>query len=170
MLSGYLVRLVEQLADRLTDELVEELLRNPRTTSFRKFSADELHHRIHSTYRRLTDWLADADDARVESKAEELGSFRFREGVPLSEFVYALTLTKHNLRSKIRLAGNTSTALALHNELELNTMIGRYFDMMLYGVVQGYEHARFEHQHPARSGTQPKAPLGTSPAKIDWVP
>jgi hypothetical protein len=170
MLSAYLIRLVEQHADALTEELVDDILKNEKTRSFHRLSRDELHHRAYSIYHGLGNWLADTNDATIEARFESLGRQRFHDRVPLNELVYAVMLVKQHLRDKIRSVGNIYSALELHNELQLSTMIGRFFDKLFYAVVKGYEQARYESEHPARPGTPSKTPLGKSPANIEWVP
>lgn len=170
MLSAYLIRLVEQHADTLTDELVADLLSNARTPSFHRLSRDELHHRAFTVYHGLGTWLADPEDPSMEAKFEALGRQRFHEHVRLSELVFATTLMKRHLRDKIRAVGNIYSALELHNELQLTLLIGRFFDRMLYSLVEGYEQARNESEHPAKASTQSKTPLETSPTRIEWIP
>ena len=170
MLSAYLVRLVEQHADALTAELVADLQRNPHTASFNRLSGDELHHRAHFIYHGLGNWLANPDDPALMSRFQALGRQRFHDRIPLDELVFALILTKQHLRDKIRSVGNVASALELHNELHLHSLIGRFFDKMLHAVVQGYEAGRHEVEHPRRAATPSKAPLGTAAPKIDWGP
>ena len=170
MLSGYLVRMVEQHADKLTKELVDDLLSNERTPSFHRLSRDELHERAHRIYSHLSDWLGDRIDDSIETTGDALGRQRYHEEVPLHELVYAITLTKQHLRDRIRAVGNVYSALELHNEIELSIMIGRFFDRLLYATVKGYEQSRFTAGHPPKPATHSKTPLEKTPAKIDWVP
>ncbi|MGE3841145.1 MAG: RsbRD N-terminal domain-containing protein [Vicinamibacterales bacterium] len=170
MLSGYLVRFVEQHADILTDELVTDLLSNSKTASYRRLSRDELRQHCFEIYHGLGRWLGDTDDPALESRVEALGRERFHEGVPLSEQVYAVGLMKQHLREKIRSVGVVYSALELHNELHLSLLIGRFFDRMLYSLVKGYEMAADEGGHPAKPPRSSKSLLGESPVNVEWVP
>jgi hypothetical protein len=49
---------------------------------------------------------------------------------------------KEHLRSYIRRAAAADSAVELHQEAELNLMIGHFFDKALYFTVRGYEEAR----------------------------
>lgn len=170
MLSGYLVRFVEQHADILTDELVNDLLSNSKTASFCRLSRDELRQHCFEIYHGLGRWLGDADDPTLHAKVEALGRERFHEGIPLSEQVYATGLMKQHLRDKIRSVGVVYSALELHNELHLSLLIGRFFDRMLYALVSGYEMARDEVGQPRQVPKAAKTLLGESPINVEWVP
>ena len=87
-----------------------------------------------------------------------MGRTRFREGVPLSELVYAIILTKKHLRSYIRDHGLVDFAgdrvapdellpLALHSIQELNYQVGEFFDRALFYLARGYE-AEADKPHP----------------------
>ena len=79
-----------------------------------------------------------------------MGRTRFREGVRVSELVYALLLTKHHLRRYIREHGLVDFAgdrvlpdellpLELYSIQELNYQVGEFFDRALYHLARGYE-------------------------------
>ena len=85
-----------------------------------------------------------------ETSTEQMGRTRFREGVPVSELVYALVVTKHHLRRYIRDHGLVDFAgdrvvpdellpLELHSIQELNYQVGEFFDRALYHLARGYE-------------------------------
>lgn len=59
--------------------------------------------------------------------------------MPLSEVVYALTLTKDHLREYIRAVGLVDSAVELYLEEELHLLIGHFFDKAVYHTVKGYE-------------------------------
>jgi hypothetical protein len=61
--------------------------------------------------------------------------------VPLSEVVYALTLTKYHLRDYIRVAGLVDSAIDLYQALDLQRLLGQFFDKAVYYTVRAYERA-----------------------------
>lgn len=144
MLSGYLVRMIEQHAAELTKELLDDLQSNPRIPAFRQLSREELHDRMHDLYRNLGQWLANESEAVIETAYGEIGRRRAAQGVPISEVVYALCLVKEHLRNFVRRVDFLESALELHREVELNTMVGHFFDRAVYFAVKGYEVARAE--------------------------
>jgi hypothetical protein len=120
---------------------------------------DELESRISALYRNLGNWIGDPSDDAVRAEYEEWGGRRFREGVPLSEIVYALILTKHHLRRFVRDHGLVEAApdrvdwgevlpVHLYGIQELNAMVGEFFDRALYYLARGYEAAAaWEREH-----------------------
>jgi hypothetical protein len=168
MLSAYIVRMVEGHADTLTKELVDDLLTNARTPSLHRLSPDAIRRGAYEVYRHLGDWLANGGDENVERTFEAMGRRRFQQQVPLDELVYAVVLTKQHLRQRLRSVRAVSSSVEIHNEIELDMLIGRFFDKVLYAGVRGYESARSEAARPAR--TRAKMTLDQARTKLDWVP
>jgi hypothetical protein len=89
MRSARLIQLVETHSEGLTREVLQDLATNPRTRSFRAVPRAELEPRIGSLYRNLGAWMGDPQDDAVRAEYEEWGRIRFRQGIPLSEIIYA---------------------------------------------------------------------------------
>lgn len=142
MLSVFLIRMIENHAEDLTREVLADFAKNPRTPHLHAVSQEELHQRAFDLFRNLGQWLADRHDGHIEEPYARLGRDRHVEGVPLSEVIYAVILIKEHLRNYVRRAGAASTALELYQEVELNLMIGHFFDRALYHTVKGYEASR----------------------------
>ena len=102
MLGARLLQLLQSHAGALTRETLQDLTTNQRTTSFRRLRAAEVESRIALLFNNLAKWIGDPDDEAVRREYEEMGRTRFREGVPVSELVYAIILTKKHLRGYIR--------------------------------------------------------------------
>jgi hypothetical protein len=141
MLSARLVRTIEDHAEDLTRGVLRDLQTNPRTPAYHKLSRDELHKRVYDVYHHLGRWVGEKTEEMVEASYGELGRKRRVEGVPLSQVIYALILTKDHLRDYIRSAGLVGSAVELYQEEELNHMIDRFFDRAVYFTVRGYEAA-----------------------------
>ena len=150
MLGARLLQLIQSHAGSLTSEVMTDLRTNERTPSFRPLSPSGLESRIGALYSNLGKWIGDADENAVRDEYEEMGRRRFRDGVPVSEIVYALLLTKHHLRRYIRDHGLVDFAgdrmmpdellpLELHSIQELNYQVGEFFDRALYHLARGYE-------------------------------
>ncbi|MBZ5514256.1 MAG: hypothetical protein LAN62_05325 [Acidobacteriia bacterium] len=139
MLSARLVRMIEDHAEELTRGLLDDLATNARTSAYHKIPREELRHRLYDVYRNLGRWLGHTTDESIEATYSELGRRRFAEGVPLSEVVYALTLSKYHLRDFIRTRGLTDSAVELYQEQELQRLVGRFFDRAIYYTIRGYE-------------------------------
>ena len=150
MLGSRLLMLIQAHAGPLTSDVVNDLMAHERTPTFRRLNRADIETRVSSLFYGLGKWLGDADERAVRNEYEEMGRVRFREGVPVSELVYALVLTKHHLRQYIRdhglvdFAGDRVTPdellpVQLHSIQELNYQVGEFFDRALYYLATGYE-------------------------------
>lgn len=141
MLSGRLVRLIEEHAEELTRDLMVEVQRNPHTTAFHALSPEDLRRRLRGLHRNLGQWLRERAEHKVESFYEELGRRRFREGVPLSQLVYVFNLIKRRLRREVMSAGLPETAIEAYQLEEFEALLDGFFDNALYHTVIGFEEA-----------------------------
>ena len=160
MLAGRLIELIETHADGLTRAVLEDLAINPRTPSFRLVPRNELEARVFATYHNLGKWIGDPSDDAVRAAYESWGAKRFRQGIPLSEIVYALILIKHHLRQFVRDHGPVEFSgdrvvsadligVQLHGIQELNYMVGEFFDRAMYYLARGYEEEAKHRPSPA---------------------
>lgn len=139
MLSARLVTMIEDHAEELTQSLITDVTTNSHTAHFERVSRDELRRRAFALYRNLGEWLSHKTDEPIETTYTELARKRYPEGIPLSEVVYALILTKEHLREYVRSSGLLDTAVELYQEQELRHLVGRFFDKAIYYTVRGYE-------------------------------
>ena len=150
MLGARLLQLLQAHAGSLTSDVIKDLRTNDRTPSFRRLGAGELDSRVAALYWNLGQWIGGTDEAAVRREYEEMGRIRFAEGVPISELVCALLLTKQHLRRYIRehalvdFAGDRVVPdellpLELYRIQELNYSVGDFFDRALYHLARGYE-------------------------------
>jgi hypothetical protein len=139
VLSARLVKIIEEHAEELTRGVLRDLASNPRTPAYHRLPPEELHRRVYDVYHNLGQWLGDKTEDHIEASYGGLGRTRCAEGVPLSEVVYALVLTKEHLREYIRAVGLVDSAVELYLEEELHLSIGHFFDKALYHTVKGYE-------------------------------
>jgi hypothetical protein len=149
VLSARLVKVIEEHAEELTRGVLTDVAANARTPHYHDLPADELHRRVYDVYHDLGRWLSDKTEGQVETTFGGLGRTRYREGVPLSEVVYALILGKDHLREYIRAVGLVDSAVELYLEEELHLMIGHFYDKAIYHTVKGYEAE--EHSRAATS-------------------
>ncbi len=152
MLVIRLIQLIENHAKSLTQEAMQDVLTNENTMSFQKVPKAELEPRIASLYQNLGKWLGDPNDDDIRQEYESWGRTRFRQGIPFSEIVYVLMLTKRHLRKFIRdhgliiFSGDRVTPdelvpVELYAIQEFNYLVGDFFDRALYYLVRGYEAA-----------------------------
>jgi hypothetical protein len=152
MLTSRLIQLIETHAESLANEAVQDVLTNEGTSSFRRVPIAELRPRIAALYQNLGKWIGNPKEEAVRKEYEEWGRTRFRQGIPLSEIVYCVILTKTHLRRFIRehglvvFSGDRVTPgelvpVELYGIQELNYMVGEFFDRALYHLARGYEAA-----------------------------
>jgi hypothetical protein len=140
MLSTRLVQIIEDHAEELTRGLIDDLLSNTHTAHYHHLSREELHYRTYDVYRNFGRWLSNESEGAIESSYTHLGKRRLAEGIPLSEIVYSLGLTKHHLQEYIHFVGMIDSAVDLHGDRELQRLVGRFFDKAVYYTVKGFEH------------------------------
>lgn len=154
MLAQRLVSMIEDHAEAIARGLVSDLQSHPRTPAFQSLPSNELQQRIFEVYHNLGRWLVHEKEETIESAYRELGKIRFAQDIPLGEAVYALILTKNHLADYIRSSALLESAVALYQELELQSLLGQFFDKAIYFTVQAYmdEAVRsFEHYAATRA-------------------
>jgi len=150
MLGARLLQLIQAHAGSLSRDVMDDLRTNERTPTFRRLDAGDGAMRISVLFYSLGQWIGDADEDAVRDEYEQMGRARFREGVPVSEIIYALLITKSHLRRYIREHGVVDFAgdrivpqellpLELHSIQDLNYRVGEFFDRALYHLARGYE-------------------------------
>jgi hypothetical protein len=150
LLSARLIELIQTHAESLTRDVLKNYATNPRTRHWSVVPAAELEQRIISTYRNLGNWIGDPREEAVQAEYEEWGRKRYRNGIPLSEVVFAVILLKQQLRKYIREHGLVEHSrdrqasleilpVHLYGIQELNSLVGDFFDKALYHLARGYE-------------------------------
>ena len=157
MLANRLIQLIENHSESLTREALHDVLTNQSSASFRKVPRAELEPRIALLYQNLGKWLGYPNEDDIRQEYEDWGRTRFRQGIPFSEIVYVLMLTKKHLRKFIRehglvqFSGDRVTPdelvpVELYAIQEFNYLVGDFFDKALYHLVRGYEAAAVAHR------------------------
>ena len=139
MLSGRLVRMVEDHAEQLTNGLIADLKENPRTTDYHKLTEAEIHRRVYNVYHDLGEWLGKEGETLVETHYTALGKRRAADNVPLSQVLYALIKTKTHAIEYVRRAGLFDSAVDLYQLQEFRRLVDRFFDKAMYYTALGYE-------------------------------
>jgi hypothetical protein len=149
MFAVRLVQLIETHADKLFDALMHKL-KNAQECSelLRNVPAHELKHRTYEIYRHLTDWLVTKTVSEVEERYVGLGWRRARLGVPFSQFLFAIDMTKQVLWDDLLLEGLLEPE-DLIGQMELVRSLGQFFDRATYYAAIGYE--RGQKAEPDRS-------------------
>ncbi|MBK7104628.1 MAG: hypothetical protein IPH62_05040 [Ignavibacteriae bacterium] len=141
MLYEKFIRLVEDHADSITKEWIKEVKSNPSTFGYRKVDDEILKKRIHNVYRRLGEWIMNADptDANTAEFFIDIGRQRAAENLKSSEVIYALILSRVVLWRYIINHGIIHSSLELHQCLGFYQQLNNFFDKAAYYVAVGYE-------------------------------
>jgi hypothetical protein len=147
VISLKLVRLVEFHSDELAAELVAKLERSSRTADLQKVPVEELRGRIHEILRHLSEWLLTKTGHDIEQRYFEIGERRASQGVSLSDFCWAITMTKEHLWEFLQRQGFMRGPIDIYGEMELLRLLDQFFDRALCFATEGYE--QYVQQHAA---------------------
>jgi hypothetical protein len=135
-----LVQLIEAHADNLSEGLIRKLRSSRRCDElFRKVSADELKRRSYEIYRHLSDWMIAKTESEIEERYVGLGIRRAKQGVPFSQFLWAITVTKEHLWDCLQREGLLEEPVDFYGEMQLLKSLERFFESALYFASTGYE-------------------------------
>jgi hypothetical protein len=139
MIALTLVRVIERDSDELAVELATKLGTSPRTADLRKVPVEELRREIEEIFRHLSDWLLAKTVQDVEQRFSELGERRASQGVTLSDFCWAIAVTKEHLWEFLERQGFRRGPVEIYGEMELLRLLDQFFDRALCFATEGYE-------------------------------
>ncbi len=141
MLSHMFVRHIEDRSDALASSLLHKVQRSDRTEAFRKIPEEELTQRVYEIYRHLGEWLLDKSEADIEQRYTQIGARRAEQGVPLSQVIWAIILTKDNLWEFILDDSYPDRPIEIFGKQELLQLLDQFFERAIYSAAVGYEWA-----------------------------
>jgi len=139
VLSNRLVAFIEEHAATITRRVHKRIHREPRLKQITKLSQAQLLGRFKDVCLHLARWLALKDNGLVESRYEQLGEERLREGIPLHEVLLVTQLFKRELIDFAREQAQDQTAYEIFAEAELEQLVGDFFDQVIFYIARGYE-------------------------------
>jgi hypothetical protein len=142
MLALKVVRLIEAHADALAERLVQRIRSSQHITIYKDLPDNELKELATDVYRHLGSWLMEKPEAEVERFFSFKAVRRAEQGVPLSDLVWALMITKENLFRYIQANVEVQHAYELFGELEIIQAIDQFFDKAIFFVAVAYEKTR----------------------------
>jgi hypothetical protein len=99
-----------------------------------------LQNRTYEIYHDLTDWILNKTGSEIKDTYLGIGARRAHQGVPFSQFLYAVNTTKQNLWDYLRQEGLLEPD-ELIGEMEMLHQMEHFFDRALYFAAIGYEGA-----------------------------
>jgi len=139
MLAYRLVRLIEKHSDALATGLLQRVQSSEFTKDYRKVPADDLKLAVYEIYRHLGDWLLGKSEFDIELRYREIGARRAEQGVPLSQLVWVIVLTKENLWGYLKHEAGLERPTEVFGELELLQLLDQFFDRAILYAAIGYE-------------------------------
>jgi hypothetical protein len=137
----YLVRLIEAHSRQLANDLLTRTRSSPNLTTFSKVPDYEIRQRVYEIYSNLGDWLMTSTEKDIERQYSEIGARRFRQGVLLSELLWAIVLTKDNLWDFLNAESWPGFEIEVLAEHDMFRRIDQFFNRAMYHAARGYEQA-----------------------------
>ena len=149
MLAYKLVRLIETHSDALSASLLTKVQTSELTRSYRNVPPEDLKERVYEIYRHLGEWLLGKSASfDIEQRYEEIGTRRVHQGVPISELIWVIILTKENLWEFLQRESLPERPIEAFGELEMLQLLDQFFDRAIYYASVGYERAMSAHELP----------------------
>jgi hypothetical protein len=140
MISGNLVRLIEDHGDQIINRVVEHVRRDPETASIRPLIEVELREWGPDLLKNLGHWLSPSGREELGRRYERLGGQLSDERVPLDEALRAWFLIREKSLDYLEERIAAKTHMALYEEEELDRRMARFFDSLAIHLVRGYVH------------------------------
>jgi len=139
MLSNRLVRLIETHANALALRLSEKVHPSGQLSEFHKVPTYELNARVYEIYHQLGNWLLERKEEDIEHRYTAIGSRRAAQGVPLSQLIRAIVLSKQNLWEFLKRESTGDNPIEIFGQQELLELLDQFFDSAIYYAALGYE-------------------------------
>ena len=140
-LARRLVQLIEMHSDRLAETMLMKLQSCEKCPTFKNVPREEFRQRVYEVYEHLGEWLTSKKEEDVARRYTEIGVQRKRQGVVLSELMYAIILTREHLWDYLQHEANLEKPAEVFGELEMLQLLEQFFDRAMYYATQGYETA-----------------------------
>lgn len=141
MLAYRLVRLIETNSEALATGLLAKVQSSELTRSYQKVPPEELKDKVGEIYRHLGEWLLGKSSFDIERRYEEIGARRVHQGVPVSELIWVIILTKESLWEFLQKESAPERPAEAFGELEMLQLLDQFFDRAIYYASVGYERA-----------------------------
>ena len=147
ILTYRLVRLIEDNSETLATTLLDKVRTSPLLGEYRNVPEAELKERVREIYSHLGEWLLTRKERDIAERYTEIGERRAEQGVPLSQLVWTITVTKDNLWEFLKHKQTVEDLPGVWGELELLQLLDQFFGRAVYFAAVGYE--RFQRAKPA---------------------
>lgn len=139
MMLYRLVRLIETNSEALATSLLDRVRTSELTHHYQNVPPEDLKERVYEIYRHLGEWLMGKDELQLEQRYLKIGARRARQGVPVSEVIWVIVLTKENLWEFIKKESVLERPVEVFGELEMLQLLEQFFDRAIYHAAVGYQ-------------------------------
>ncbi len=149
MVGNRLFQVVESHSNELSINLARKLRTSERTPGYRAIPEEDLVKLGLQVYANLTDWLLTKTTSDIELQYSQLGDQRAKQGIPLSQLIWALLMSKEQLWGLLQHEHFADRIFELYGEREFALMLDKFFDQALYFATRGYEQVVQKKAHAA---------------------
>jgi hypothetical protein len=154
MLAYRLVRLIETHSEQLATGLLTKLTNCDKCQDFALLPPEEFRQRVVDIYHHLGEWLLGKSEQDIERHYREIGRRRAHQGLPISQLLWAIALTKENLVEFLQNETPDLKPVEVLGELEILKLLEQFFDRAAYYAALGHEQARVAHRAMAAAAHQ----------------
>ena len=141
MISAKLVHRIEDHWEQISRRFFRVLRSSQEVPHIARLTESEISDACCRILRNLGDWLVSGSESEIAWYYEKIGADRHRQAIPLSEAIRTLQFMKDSTISFIQDEGPIDTAVDLYAEEELETQLGRFFDLLIFHLARGHENA-----------------------------
>ncbi|MFZ5925974.1 MAG: RsbRD N-terminal domain-containing protein [Acidobacteriota bacterium] len=141
MVSAKLVHQIEDHWEAITARFLRRLRLQQSLPHISWMPESEITENCRKLLRNLGHWLVSSSEGEIAAFYEKVGRDRYAQGIPLSESIRAVQLLKEAALDYIRDEAFVQTSVDLYAEEELELQLGRFFDLLIFYLVRGYEQA-----------------------------
>jgi RsbT co-antagonist protein rsbRD N-terminal domain len=144
MLLAYrLVRLIETHSDQLVAALLQRMENSDKLGDYlSKVPGNDLRQQVRDRYQHLGQWLLGKSESDIERQYTQIGELRARQGVALSQLIWAILLVKDNLFDFLKDQAVPDRPVEVFGELEIVQLLEQFFDRAVFYAAAGYERTR----------------------------
>ncbi|MFB3829684.1 MAG: hypothetical protein ACE15B_23135 [Bryobacteraceae bacterium] len=132
---------IQNHSDVVNARAVRRIRRHPDFEVLGQRSDAELHDWCGLILESLIAWLDTGSEAEVRRRFHLAGEERFEESVPLHEAVLRFQVMKDVIIDLLHELVMPEDTMQLYAEEELENRVVRFFDLLVYELVRGYEAA-----------------------------
>ena len=139
ILAYRLVRLIETHSEQLATGLLKKLEGCDKCPGFTNVPPEDFKGRVGDIYSHLGEWLLGRTENDIQQRSLEVGRNRAQQGVPLSQLIWAIALTKDNLMEFLHREAQHDTPAEVFGRLEILQLLEQFFDHATYYAACGHE-------------------------------